>query len=565
MRDGDKNCEVFWGLEERAKAGGTLSSSEEALRADHRRGCPLCGFEHQVAVLAGDIDAPGPANPMSSAEEDRFYKSVQRELAADKVVPLRERARPGIFSFSIRRLALAAAFMSVMAALSVSLYVVRNGSAGGGRLFVVSGTSTAGDTVLRGGDTLREGESLTIDKGYAGFIPCYDVEVFADESSRIKMGRLSTTSCELTLEYGRVVTRAIAIPQGSRLVVATQNGTVEVKGTVFTVETDGVETKVRVMEGAVLVRNTKGLEKRVSSSMKMNMTSGETARITQGEIAHDQGLLSWYDPGINRGLKGYTPVTIHSVPDGAEILLAQKPIGRTPLSALVPPGRYNVEIAAAGFEPVGEVLPVEPNSPLSRKYLLKRKSAEPAHAVEAPDTAVAGQAVPAAREARAADIIVERKTPRPSAVRRPEPKQVAALSTADKSGISQPDLLEAARILKEQRDFRGAASTYSEVIAKFPQSPEAKVAVVHLGFIYLDKLREYHKALELFEKYLGEAENGILREEASWGRVKAYKALDLEVKEAEALKEFVAKYGSSLYLNEAKRRLNELEQGREKR
>jgi len=562
MRGSDNGCEVYQGLEERAKAGGPLTPSEEELRVAHRRDCPLCAFERQVAALAGDIDDAGPASPMSAAEVDRFYKSVQRELAADKVVPLRERTRPGVFSFTLRRLALAAAFLSVTAALAVSLYVVRNGSAGGGRLFVVSGTTTAGDTVLRGGDTLREGEALTIDKGYAGFVPCYDVEVFADESSRIKMGRLSKTSCELSLEYGRVVTRAIAIPQGSRLVVATQNGTVEVKGTVFTVETDGVETKVRVMEGAVLVRNTKGLEKRVSSSIKMNMNSGETARITQGEIARDQGLLSWYDPGVNRGLKGYTPVSIHSVPDGAEILLAQKPIGRTPLSALVPPGRYNVEIAAAGFEPVGEVLPVEPNSPLSRKYLLKRR---PAEAVQAPDEATGVQAVEPAPEARAANIVVER---RPSAARRHEParpKQVATLSTADKSGISKPDLLEAARILKEQRDFRGAAGTYSEVIAKFPSSPEAKVAVVHLGFIYLDKLREYHKALELFEKYLGEAENGILREEASWGRIKAYKALDQEVKEAEALKEFVARYGSSLYLNEAKRRLGELEQGKERR
>ena len=550
MNDDYGSCEVFWELEDRARAGAALSPGDEEFRVEHRRSCTLCGFERQVAALAAGLDDAGPAVPMSAAEDERFYHGVLRELAADerRAEPAAA-SRPRAFTSTFKRLALAAAFMSLAIIIAASVYMLRAGKAGGGRMFVVAGTTTAGATVVRGGDALKEGDALTIARGYAGFVPCYDVEVFADESSRVKIARLGKTQCELSLEYGRVVTRAIAIPAGARLVVSTQSGSVEVKGTVFTVETDGVDTKVRVMEGAVLVRNRKGLEQRVASSMKISMNSGETGRITQDEIDRDHGLAGWYDPGVNRGLGAFVPVEIQSVPDGAEIVMAQKTIGRTPLSALVPPGRYNIEVQAAGFETLGEVLSVDAQGALTRKYLLKRKA-------------------PQAAAPRIEEPAEVRETPEKPVTVKPEPakpRKVARLATAGNDGISRPDLLEVARLLKEQKDFRGAAGAYDEIIAKFPASPEAKVAIVHLGFIHLDRLREPAKALGRFERYLGEAENGILREEASWGRIKAFRAMDQEANEAGALRVFISKYASSLYLDEAKRWLGELERGRERR
>ncbi|MBI5525780.1 MAG: tetratricopeptide repeat protein [Deltaproteobacteria bacterium] len=543
MTDRGKDCEAFWDLEDLARAGVPLRISDEEFRVEHRRACPLCGFERQVSALVGDVESAGPASLMTSAEEARFISAIEREVRADRT-PSRgwvfEFAR--LFSVAPRRPAFAAAFLAVAAALAVSLYVARD--TGGGRLFVVSGTATAGGAVLKSGDTLKEGAALVIAKGYTGFVPCYEVEVFADESSRMRLDRLSKKSCEISLEYGRVVARANAIPAGSRLMVSTHTGSAEVKGTVFAVETDGVETKVRVIEGAVLVRNTKGVERRVTSAMQADVRSGETGPAAPGDLERDTGLLGWHEPGVGRALEGLARVELVSFPDGAEVLLAQRPMGRTPLSALVPRGRYDIEVRAAGYEPVGEVLPVEGAAPVIRNYFLKRKTTDAASLwrIERPDS----QSRPGGTSAAAQ---VETARGRRS-VRGPG---------AGEGQMSVPDLLDTARILKEHRDFKGAADAYDEIVAKFPQSPEAKVAIVHLGFVCLDRLGRYERALHLFERYLGEAGDGILREEASWGRIKALGALGRPATEAAALREFISKYRSSPYLGEARARLLELE------
>jgi ferric-dicitrate binding protein FerR (iron transport regulator) len=549
VTDRGRDCEAFWDLEDMARSGVPLGVSDEEFRVEHRRACPLCGFERQVSALVGDVESAGPASPLTAAEEARFIGAIEREVRAQREVRAEIPAPggrilwfPQIFPVPLRRLALAAAFVAVVAAAAISLYISRD--ARGGRLFVVSGTATAGGTVLKSGDTLKEGAAIVVAKGYTGFVPCYEVEVFADESSRLRIDRLSKKSCELSLEYGRVVARANAIPVGARLSVSTHTGLAEVKGTVFAVETDGVETKVRVIEGAVLVRNTRGIERRVTSAMQADVRSGETGPTSPGDLEKDSGLLGWHEPGVARSVKNLARIELVSFPDGAEVLLAQKPMGRTPLSALVPRGRYDIEIRAPGYEPVGEVLPVEGAAPVTRNYFLKRKAPDTASLwrIERPDAeSRPGGAASAAQFETA------------------KGRKPARGPGAGEGQMSVPDLLDAARILKEHRDYKGAAEAYDEVIAKFPQSPEARVAMVHLGFVCLDRLGRNDRALELFERYLRGSGDGILGEEASWGRIKALGSLRRPASEAAALREFVSKYRSSPYLGEARARLVELE------
>jgi len=101
------------------------------------------------------------------------------------------------------------------------------------------------------------------------------------------------------------------------------------------------------------------------------------------------------------------------------------------------------------------------------------------------------------------------------------------------------DMLEYARSLRARGNFRGAADVYRQIHAEAPQSASGRAALVSLGELLLT-LQDPQGALSAFDTYL--KGGGALTQEASFGRVRALRALNRPSEERRAIEHFVAKY-----------------------
>ncbi len=101
-------------------------------------------------------------------------------------------------------------------------------------------------------------------------------------------------------------------------------------------------------------------------------------------------------------------------------------------------------------------------------------------------------------------------------------------------------LLIQARSRSAAGDARGTADAYRELLATQPRSAEANAARVPYGELELSVLGDARSALALFEQYL--AVGGPLSEEASYGRIRALRALGRTDEERAAIRTFLEQY-----------------------
>ncbi|MBN1773408.1 MAG: FecR domain-containing protein [Deltaproteobacteria bacterium] len=193
------------------------------------------------------------------------------------------------------------------------------------------------------------------------------------------------------------------------------------------------------------------------------------------------------------------------------------------------------------------------------------RSEQPAsvHPRIVPSPPVVGQAtaVAAGELGPAAATAGSGSASRRAGVRRPDRDPDGAGGREPEAAVETPaQFLAAARRLRLAQDWLGAVSVYGELIAAFPSSAESRIALVTLGQIRLEHLRDAEAALQAFEEYLaGPATD--LAEEAAWGRARALRELGREAEEGEALRVFLARHPASLWTQEAQVRLSELEGG----
>jgi TolA-binding protein len=124
---------------------------------------------------------------------------------------------------------------------------------------------------------------------------------------------------------------------------------------------------------------------------------------------------------------------------------------------------------------------------------------------------------------------------------------------APRERADAPDLqamLHAARQLRTTGDLDGAARAYGELIAAQPKSAIAAAASVSLGEIQLERGRA-SDALVAFDRYL--RHGGALAEDASYGRIRALRALGRTADVERATAEFLARYPASAYAGKLRR------------
>jgi TolA-binding protein len=109
---------------------------------------------------------------------------------------------------------------------------------------------------------------------------------------------------------------------------------------------------------------------------------------------------------------------------------------------------------------------------------------------------------------------------------------------------SAPEMLRAARQLRADGRYAEAAQAYQRLQAAYPSSGEARASLLSLGDLQLGSLGDATGALRSFDAYL--QGGGALAEEASYGRIRALRALGRKDDERASIDAFLLAYPSSV-------------------
>ena len=237
------------------------------------------------------------------------------------------------------------------------------------------------------------------------------------------------------------------------------------------------------------------------------------------------------------------PVNLVTATPGAKVLVDERVAGVTPVSLLLAPGEHAVVVHVPSGEKretvhvdarphASQVRAVVPNA---RTFSLgeavpvaSASSIDPAHgrsAATAP-TAASSTVLPVAVDAPFLG------SPAPTAVGGAAPESPSA-----------SELLAAARERRVRGDHDGSVRAYRELFSRHGTSLEAHAALVPFGEIQLARLADPGGALSSFDRYL--ARGGPLSEEASYGRLRALRALGRTVDERAGIEVFLRMYPDS--------------------
>ncbi|MBI5487605.1 MAG: FecR domain-containing protein [Deltaproteobacteria bacterium] len=540
------DCELCTELAAQKAAGRSLCGEETEVLRTHLGSCPTCATDAAIVAATVGLGGPGPAPTLDRESRERWIDAVlHRESSA--------RRMRWTFAALATAVVVAAVFAGVLLA------------AGGGesgdpapeppRFFLVAGEVRTSDGPARAGDEPAYRTAVEVGRGRAALRTCGGVDLFLDAATRVRVQADSAGACGIGLESGRLVVDAHGLRPGARFVVSTPAGRVEVTGTVFAVELVERDVEVRVLDGSVEVAGHPPVARRVIASHAILLTGGGPRSLTPPEAERDLRLADWFAHAA-----GEQPVLldISSAVAGAEVVVDHRTLGPAPITALVAAGVHAVEVRDSAGRSVRERVEVRAPGPFVRRYVLDGPTESSELAVPVAPPAASAPTEPA-RTASGSALVDS------AVLATPVRHVVEAVPTgAAPPAPTAPEptpavLLEEARRRRAGADWSGAETAYEELVARFPSTGEARVALVPLGTLRLEHLGDAVGALRAFETYLARAATGALAEEASWGRIQALRALGRDAAAVDALQEFLAAYPDSLLSGEANALLGTVE------
>jgi hypothetical protein len=352
----------------------------------------------------------------------------------------------------------------------------------------------AGDELAMGARAVARGRScLKVEPGVSA--------CFAAGSS-LRAIRLDARERRLELLEGKVLATLEPQPAGGSFGIVTREGSAVAVGTVFSVEVPAHgEVVTRVLHGVVAVTNRAGEERRLGAHRQMGM-SGPTSELPALDEQRELALRAVAPEAASASLEAVTPAP-------------PTPALATPETPPVITKRVQPSPTRAAAEARPALLPAkEPLRMEAARPVENSAREEPAAPAEVPATEVSTAAQPPAPEAT------------PAARAELSPRQLLLEARAHTAG-----------------DPSRARELYRQLFASAADSAEAKVALVPYGELLLAD-GQARAALRAFEHYL--RLRGPLVEEASYGRIRALRAVHDTHAEQRAVDAFLREYPASV-------------------
>jgi hypothetical protein len=479
-------CLTWAALSDKTAVGDSLSAEERLFMRSHRSQCAICASE---ASLWDDLE-----KVLEEPERLTFKSNAPRPQ------PSRRRLRRFGFGSPRWRGALIAVVAATSAVAAVAAFtwggashssskaplLVASGSrhpsplvaaaaANGPRLALAAGEARVNQRAAVAGERLSTGAVVSVAAGEACLLVPPGVTVCVDEGTELSIETLEAGKRRFRLHKGQAVAHLEAQPTGSSFGFETPAGSVVAKGTVFSLRTDGSTVSLRVHEGVVL--NDSGTRTSSYRAPSAALLSPERDSSEFGDGATSDARLVELAKYFTDRSQAALVVTAAA---GSGVSLGDFQLGVAPISALIQPGQYRMEVSRAGFVPLIEHLALEPGSRVARAY----------------------------------EATAELSSPLGSGTGKP-PR-----GTAPESATT---LLERARELRAAGRYTGAGAAYQRLLREHAGSAEARVALVSLGELQLSQLGDAAGALRSFDGYL--RAGGPLQQEASYGRIRALRRL----------------------------------------
>jgi tetratricopeptide (TPR) repeat protein len=324
------------------------------------------------------------------------------------------------------------------------------------------------------------------------------------------MDKLEPATRRFRLSAGHALARLEHQPLGSTFGFETSAGSVVAKGTVFSVEVLGDQVAVRVHEGTVIGTHS-GQAHAFAAPVAALLSAPLALQQPEEGVASDARLLEFARNFSDRA----TSVLEVTATDGGEVLLGDTYLGSSPLSALVVPGSYRLVYEHAGLPPIAERLTLADGERAVRNY-------ENPSGAAAREGALSTSASASSASAGA----------------------VLAPATGTHPGSTPASLLQEARELRADGRFADASSIYRRLLREHAGSAEARAALVSLGELQLSQLGDANGALKSFAAYL--RAGGALAQEASYGKIRALRALGRNTEAQQAVAAFLSAYPQSV-------------------
>lgn len=464
------DCLTRASLSDKEAVGEPLTADERVFLRSHTSACPACATEASLWANLGQV----LEEPERLTARPSYVEPPKRPAGArlGQFLSGRSWQRPLVASVVVAAAAAAALIWSrrgapvtvapppqALVASQRAPSAAGSSHAPGAQLALSAGDARVNQRAAVAGSRLAVGDVISVAEGQACVLVPPGVSVCLDGATQLSIEALDAGKRRLRLQHGRVVAHLEKQAPGSSF---------------------GFETAA----GAVAAKDNEFALRAVDSSVSLPNDEAESRLLELARFFGD-------------GSPGSLSV---SAATGSSVALDGLKLGITPVSALVAPGDYRMEVARTGFASIIERLTFETGSRIARDY-------------EA--TAELGAAA-----ARASN-------------------KVSAPASA-----TAAELLERARELRAGGRYRDAVGVYQRLLREHADSAEARVALVSLGELQLSQLGDASAALRSFDAYL--AGGGALRQEASYGRIRALRRLGKVSEARAAAAAFIGSYPKSV-------------------
>lgn len=357
------------------------------------------------------------------------------------------------------------------------------------QILLVSGEVTMEGSQPSAGASLAEADTIVTAEGRACITHGAATTCLESHSrGRILEARAGAQRVELA-EGTLVCRQASATPQ-EEFEVKTKWGTLVGLGARFVTAYTSDGVSIALSGGRLLIVPNVGPELVVEGRRAVRLDSSGVSREDVRAEGVGDGRFGEMEMWDHVSL---TPVALSSEPTGATVRIDGVVRGSTPLSMMTARGSHRLSVEHEGFSTVERVL-----------------------------------------EVKGAERVIEEIELTPSTSERKAQAVVTSVPS---------ELLAEAQKLRKQGRYADAARTYQALLSRHPSSREAAATRLSLAELQLSQLGAPAVALGSFRQYL--KSGGALRQEASYGEIRALRALGREVEARHLAQKFVSTYPDS--------------------